>query len=224
MGSARGILVIISSPSGAGKSTLAKRLLEEFSDIEFSVSYTTRKPRENEVDGVHYHFVDDATFDAMVAADAFVEWAHVHGNRYGTSRAAVESALVGGTDVVFDVDYQGGRSLSQQFPDDALKIFILPPSLEELERRLRGRATDSEEVIQRRLAKALEEIEHYNEYAHRIVNEDLDAAYATLRALYIVRKRGDAAPEDARTRAARNDEARNMRHAAKLIQAARTSR
>src|SRR5579884_2656444 len=157
-----GLLVVISSPSGAGKTTLCQRLLKEFQDtLVFSVSYTTRKMRAGERDGVDYHFVDDAAFDAMVAEDQFAEWAEVHGKRYGTSVSFVDEALSGGKDVLFDIDYQGGRQLRAKFESDALLVFILPPSLAELEKRLRRRATDEEDVIRRRLQKAHEEIEHY---------------------------------------------------------------
>lgn len=196
-GANRGILVIISSPSGAGKTTLSRRLLDEFGEqLSFSVSYTTRAPRSNETDGADYNFVDHASFDAMVDDDAFAEWAEVHGNRYGTSRAAVERALVEGHDVVFDVDYQGGRALSDKWPDDSLKIFILPPDLSTLESRLKRRATDSADVIQRRLRKAIEELEYHTEYQHLIVNDDLEQAYATLRAVYLVRRYGESNQED----------------------------
>ncbi|HUH06119.1 MAG TPA: guanylate kinase [Kofleriaceae bacterium] len=191
--SERGRLVIISSPSGAGKTTLAHRLIAEFERVEFSVSYTTRPPRVNERLGVDYHFVDDPTFDRMIAGGDFAEWAEVHGNRYGTSREAVELALVGGRDVVFDVDWQGGGALSDKWPGDSVKIFILPPDLATLEARLRRRATDSEEVIQRRLRKAKEELTHYGEYRYLIVNDDLDAAYGVLRAVYLVNRYQDVA-------------------------------
>ena len=190
----RGILVIVSSPSGAGKTTLARRLLSEFhGQLSFSVSYTTRPIRKNERDGVDYHFVDDAQFTRMVEAGEFAEWAEVHGNKYGTSRAAVDRALQSGVDVVFDVDWQGGRALSSAWPDDCLMVFILPPDLHVLEQRLRRRATDTAAVIDRRLRMALVELEHHDEYQHLIVNDELEEAYATLRAIYLVRKYG---PED----------------------------
>ena len=181
----RGLLIVLSSPSGAGKTTLAHRLLDEFDSTEFSVSYTTRAPRKNERDGVDYHFVDGARFQRMIDGDEFAEWAEVHGNRYGTGRATVERALAGGRDVIFDIDWQGGRALFEKWPDDALMVFIAPPDLDILATRLRGRGTDAEDVIERRLAKAVDELRHHREYQQLIVNDDLDRAYALLRAMYL---------------------------------------
>jgi guanylate kinase len=192
----RGILFILSSPSGAGKTTLARRLLAEFDTIEFSVSYTTRPPRTGERQGVDYVFVDRAEFERMIADGELAEWAEVHGNFYGTSRAAVQAALTGGRDVIFDIDWQGGRALSLAWPDDALKVFVLPPDFDTLAARLRGRATDADDVIARRLARAVEEIAHYRDYDHLLVNDDLDRAYRVLRAIYLVRRYGASDRDD----------------------------
>ncbi len=190
MAGRRGILIIISSPSGAGKTTLARGLLGEFPELSFSVSYTTRAPRIGEQSGIDYYFVSPAEFDAMIERGEFAEWAQVHGNRYGTSRQVVEEALASGRDVVFDVDWQGGGALAWQWPLDALRVFILPPDLASLEERLRRRATDAEDVIQRRLRMAIEELAHHDEYEHRIINQDLEDAYRMLRAIYLVRRDG----------------------------------
>ncbi len=185
--------MIVSSPSGAGKTTLTRRLLEEFGpQLEFSVSYTTRPQRTGEVEGRDYHFVTTATFEDMVEHGEFAEHAFVHRNRYGTAQAPIEAALSAGRDVIFDVDWQGGAALSARWPADSLKIFILPPDLEILASRLRQRATDAPEVIERRLRTAIEELEHYGEYQHLIVNDDLDRAYAVLRAIYLTRRYGTA--------------------------------
>lgn len=184
------MLVIVSSPSGAGKTTLTRRLLEEFKDLEFSVSYTTRPMRPGEVEGRDYHFVTPERFEQMVETGEFAEHAFVHSNRYGTAQAPVEAALSAGRDVIFDVDWQGGAALSERWPRDSLKIFILPPDLTTLEQRLRRRATDDPKIIDKRLAKAIEELEHFSEYQHLIVNDDIERAYAVLRALYLTRKYG----------------------------------
>ncbi len=186
----RGLLIVLSSPSGAGKTTLARRLRDEFDSLGFSVSLTTRSPREGEVDGVDYSFVDRAAFERLIEARGLAEWAEVHGNCYGTSRAAVDDALARGHDTLFDIDWQGGRALSAQWPAEVLKIFVLPPSLAVLEARLRGRGTDDAHVIERRLRRAVDEMQHYPEYDHLVVNDDLEHAYATLRAIYLVHKYG----------------------------------
>lgn len=196
----RGVLVIVSSPSGAGKTTLTRRLLGEFGGkpadqrggLQFSVSYTTRPIRTGEVDGRDYHFVSTDKFEDMVRAGEFAEHAFVFQNRYGTAQAPIEDALSRGKDVIFDVDWQGGAALSARWPADVLKIFILPPDLTTLESRLRSRATDAPDVVARRLGKAREELEHFHEYQHLIVNDDLDRAYEVLRAIYLTRRYGSA--------------------------------
>jgi len=190
-----GFLLVISSPSGAGKTTLARRLAGEF-DVRFSVSFTTRAPRKNEVQGRDYHFVTRERFAQMVDNREFAEWAIVHGNQYGTAIATVNAALADGEVCLFDIDYQGGRQIRQQWPAESVLCFILPPSMKELERRLRQRATDANDVIERRLATAHQELTHYGEYDYLIVNDKLDQAYAQLRAIYIAagcaRVRNDA--------------------------------
>jgi guanylate kinase len=188
--SSRGLLIVVSSPSGAGKTTLCHRLIEEFPEIMFSVSYTTRARRRGEEEGVDYNFVDEPTFEQMIARGEFAEWAEVHGHRYGTTVTAVREALEGGRHVLFDIDYQGGRQLKAKFENEALLVFVLPPSLDELERRLRKRATDAPEVIERRLAKAREELKQYGLYQFLIVNDDLMSAYDRLRAIYLAAQCG----------------------------------
>jgi guanylate kinase len=178
----KGTLYIFSAPSGAGKSSLARALVESSPDIAVSVSHTTRDPRPGEDHGVHYFFVTPDQFRAMVAAGEFLEHAQVFDNYYGTSRAAIEDLLEQGKDVILDIDWQGARAIKAQMPD-ACGIFILPPSREELENRLRGRGQDSDEVIARRMRDAVSEMTHYNEFDYVVVNDDFDAAIADLRAI-----------------------------------------
>ena len=186
----RGFLLIVSSPSGAGKTTLTRRLLHEHDTIDFSVSYTTRPQRAGERDGIDYHFIDSATFERMVTDGEFAEWFVVHGNRYGTARAPIEAALAAGRDMIFDVDFQGARAMADAWPGDSLRVFILPPDLETLAARLRSRATDAADVIERRLRKAIEELGHFGEYDQLIVNAELEPAYQVLRAAYLTRRYG----------------------------------
>jgi guanylate kinase len=162
--------------------------MEEFPRLSFSVSYTTRPPRPTEKNGVDYVFVDDEAFQKMVDDDQFAEWAHVHGFRYGTTRATVEAALEEGRDVLFDIDWQGGRQLKAWYSFEALMVWILPPSLAILEERLRARATDAPEVIERRLQGAKAELLQYSLYDYLVVNESLDSAYDQIRAIYIAAK------------------------------------
>jgi guanylate kinase len=176
----RGLLLVLSSPSGAGKSTLSRSLLEKDDNISMSVSMTTREPRPGEVDGVHYNFTLQDEFDALVAADGFLEYATVFENSYGTPAEPVEAALRNGKDVLFDIDWQGTQQLNQRVGADLVRIFILPPSKEELLNRLKSRAQDSDEVVAKRMAKANSEISHWAEYDYVIINDDLKAAEAEL--------------------------------------------
>jgi guanylate kinase len=175
------LLLVLSSPSGAGKTTLTRRLRERFPALRFSVSHTTRKPRVNEVDGKDYHFVSREQFQALVDNDSFVEWAEVHGNFYGTSRAEIERAKSDANccGILFDIDYQGARQIRAKQPD-VVTIFILPPSMDELLRRLRGRASETEDVVARRFEAAKVEIEHYGFFDYLVVNDDLERAFEHL--------------------------------------------
>ncbi len=179
----RGVLFVLSSPSGAGKSTIARKLLAADPSLVMSVSATTRPMRPGEVDGKDYHFVDLAQFRQMVADHEFLEWAHVFGHRYGTPRAPVEAMLKSGRDVLFDIDWQGAQQLHQIAGGDVVRVFILPPSMEELERRLRGRATDSEEVIECRMSRAAGEIAHWDGYDYVLCNDDADACFEKVRGI-----------------------------------------
>lgn len=176
--SRRGLLIVLSSPSGAGKSTLSRMLLESDSEVSMSISATTRPKRPGETDDVDYHFVDDAEFDRMIRAGEFVEWATVFGFRYGTPKAPVKAALKDGRDILFDIDWQGARQLEPDFGEHLVTIFLLPPSMDELERRLRARGTDPEEVIAERMRRADDEISHWAEYEYVMVNDDMGKCLA----------------------------------------------
>jgi guanylate kinase len=179
----RGLMFILSSPSGAGKTTIARRLLETEDNLAMSVSVTTRAMRSGEVEGRDYHFAAPEAFAQMVAADAFLEWAEVFGNRYGTPRASIAQGLAAGQDYLFDVDWQGAQQLSQAAGPDVVSVFLLPPSIAELERRLRARGTDSEQVIAGRMARARDEIGHWDGYDYVLVNRDLDTCFADVRTI-----------------------------------------
>jgi guanylate kinase len=179
----RGLMFILSSPSGAGKTTLSRMLLAKDAEIKLSVSATTRPPRPNEVDGVHYHFVTEAEFDRMVEEDDFYEWAHVFGHRYGTPKGKIRAALKEGQDFLFDIDWQGTQQLYQKDQQDVVRVFILPPSIEELHRRLKGRATDSTDVINARMERARAEISHWDGYDYVIINDDVNVCFDKVHAI-----------------------------------------
>ncbi len=185
---APGLLLVLSAPSGAGKTTLAHRLLAEFPAARFSVSYTTRAPRGAEKDGVDYHFIDTLSFQTMITRGDFVEWAPVHGNFYGSGRGVAEEAMASRGIAVFDIDVQGGNTIKSKYPD-AVLIFVLPPSLHELERRLRARGTDSEDVIRNRMLAARAEMERgVASYDYLIINDQLDQAFTELKSIVIAEK------------------------------------
>jgi len=177
----RGLLIVLSSPSGAGKTTVSRMLLDSDDEIAMSVSATTRPQRPGEVEGVDYHFVDDGEFDRMVEAGEFVEWASVFGYRYGTPKAPVKAALREGRDILFDIDWQGARQLEPDFGENLVTIFLLPPSMAELERRLRARGTDGEQVIADRMQRAAGEIEHWAEYEYVLVNREVEECLRQVR-------------------------------------------
>lgn len=180
----RGVMFVLSSPSGAGKSSLSRAILNHDPQIEMSVSVTTRPKRPNEVDGRDYHFVDNAAFDQLLEQNAFIEWAHVFDYRYGTPRAPVAQALQQGRDILFDVDWQGARRLKGENPQDMVGIFILPPSIDELHRRLSSRATDSAAVVAGRMARARDEISHWDEFDYALINDRLDDCLTHLHAIF----------------------------------------
>lgn len=177
----RGLLFILSSPSGAGKTTLSRKLLAEDDEIKLSVSATTRPPRPGEEDGVHYHFVSDAEFDRMVEEDDFYEWAHVFGYRYGTPKGEIREGLKHGQDYLFDIDWQGTQQLKQKDDQDVVTVFVLPPSLAELRRRLESRGQDTAEVIDARMDRARAEISHWAEYKYVVINDGLEDCFEKVR-------------------------------------------
>lgn len=181
--SRRGLMLVISSPSGAGKSTIAHHLLEDDPSIGISISVTTRQKRPSEIAGKHYHFITIPQFERMRDSDQLLEWAEVHGNFYGTPREPIELAMTEGRDMLFDIDWQGAEQLQEKMSADVVSIFILPPSMTELQSRLHRRAEDTVEVIQTRLGNSRSEIEHWRDYDYVIVNDDLDNAYRSLKSI-----------------------------------------
>jgi guanylate kinase len=173
----RGLMLVLSSPSGAGKTTLSRMLLERDSTIVLSISVTTRQPRPGEVEGRDYRFIDAKTFDAMVARGDLLEWAEVFGGRYGTPRQPVERALAMGRDVLFDIDWQGTQQLREKGRGNLVSVFVLPPSIPDLERRLRTRAQDADDAIRARMAKAANEMSHWAEYDYVVINRDVSRAF-----------------------------------------------
>jgi guanylate kinase len=192
----RGIMLVVSSPSGAGKTTLTRNLLTQEENISLSVSVTTRERRHSEIDHVHYHFISMPEFIALRDAGGLLEWAEVHGNCYGTPRKPVEAALAAGHDMLFDIDWQGTRQLYQTMRQDIVSVFVLPPSAAELKTRLERRAEDSADIIARRLRNAIEEIAHWTEYDHVLINDDLDRSFAALRQILADGRRKSAQRAD----------------------------
>jgi guanylate kinase len=176
-------MLVLSSPSGAGKTTLSRKLLEADPAVELSVSVTTRKQRPGEVDGRDYHFIDATRFDGMLKQGELLESAQVFGHRYGTPRAPVAAALARGRDVLFDIDWQGTQQLREKAAGDLVSIFVLPPSIPDLERRLRARAQDSDDVIHARMARAADEMSHWAEYDYVVINTDIDRAFSEVRSI-----------------------------------------
>lgn len=183
-----GLILILSAPSGAGKTSLCRELFKVFPDIKESVSYTTRKPRAGELDGEAYHFVSQEEFERMVDDDAFAEWAMVHGNMYGTALKTLEDARKNGVNLVLDIDCQGALKLKEQF-EGGVYVFILPPSMNELRRRLESRSSDSQDVIERRIARAADEIKESRWYDYIIINDDFEVASSELAAIITAHRR-----------------------------------
>ena len=179
----RGLLIVLSSPSGAGKSTIARMLLDADPEVTMSISATTRARRPGEVDDLDYHFVDDGRFEELVQAGEFAEWAYVFDHRYGSPKEPIKDALKVGRDILFDIDWQGTQQLRGAFGTDLVRIFILPPSMEELERRLRERNTDSEAVIESRMRRATSEIGHWDTYEYVLINNDVETCVAEVRSI-----------------------------------------
>lgn len=191
----QGTLFIVSAPSGAGKTSLVRELIESLDGIRVSVSHTTRAQRRGEVDGVNYHFVSIAEFEAMISRGEFFEYAQVFDNFYGTSRSAVEALLKAGQDVILEIDWQGAQQVREQVPD-SVSIFILPPSCDELERRLANRGTDAHATIARRMRDAVSEMSHYDEYDYLVINDDFTTALRELQALVIAQRLSLARQQD----------------------------
>ncbi|KQZ13494.1 MULTISPECIES: guanylate kinase [unclassified Mesorhizobium] len=191
----RGLMLVLSSPSGAGKSTIARNLIESDQGFELSVSVTTRPRRGSEIDGIHYHFRSKREFEILRDNDELLESAEVHGNFYATPREPAERAMAEGRDMLFDIDWQGAKQLKEKMRGDIVSVFILPPSMSELKARLKRRAEDQEKVIETRLKNAREEIEHWTEYDFVVINDDLDRAFAEVRAIVVAeRLRRDRRP------------------------------
>lgn len=180
----RGLLLMVVSPSGVGKTSLTRRLVADHADLHLSISATTRDPRPGEHEGRDYHFVDRPEFDRLLAAEEFLEWAEVYGHRYGSPKTPILASLDRGQSVLFDIDFQGAMSISAFAPADAVKVYILPPTLAEMRRRLEARSQDSEEVIAQRLARAKSEIANWKTFDYLILNDDFDRAYADLAHIY----------------------------------------
>ena len=179
----RGLMLVLSPPSGAGKTTLSRRLLEVDPSVALSISFTTRTKRSGEIDGRDYHFIDKPRFNQMVKNGDLLEWAEVFGNLYGTPRNPVETALAAGNDILFDIDWQGTQQLREKVRGDMASIFVLPPSIAELERRLRQRAQDDEPVIKTRMAKAADELSHWAEYDYVVINDEIERAFTDVQTI-----------------------------------------